>query len=293
MTTAIQQTGFTQEAFDAFLAGRDEPAWLTDSRRAAWQAFQELPMPSRATKNGCGPISGCSSSISFDLPDATSPQLRRAPCRTPLLAAGVELGGHVVTLDSRPVAAELDREVGQARACCSAVSTSWSQSMAICCGRIFRAARVDPNNDKFAALHAACWSGGTLLYVPRSVRHRRAAALALGDRARRRRLRPHAGRSRRRRRSDAAGRNGQRDGRRAAGLHCGAIELIVGAGRPAAVRQPAELGHTASGTSPIRRRSSTATAAAMDDRRARQPAGQGESARGAGRPRTPSARSTA
>ena len=29
---------------------------------------------------------------------------------------------------------------------------------------------VDPNKDKFAALHAACWSGGTLLYVPRGVR---------------------------------------------------------------------------------------------------------------------------
>ena len=28
---------------------------------------------------------------------------------------------------------------------------------------------VDPYYDKFAALHAACWSGGTLLYVPRGV----------------------------------------------------------------------------------------------------------------------------
>ncbi len=28
---------------------------------------------------------------------------------------------------------------------------------------------VDPAKDKFAALHAACWSGGTLLYVPKGV----------------------------------------------------------------------------------------------------------------------------
>lgn len=28
---------------------------------------------------------------------------------------------------------------------------------------------VDPNYDKFSALHAACWSGGTLLYVPEGV----------------------------------------------------------------------------------------------------------------------------
>jgi Fe-S cluster assembly protein SufD len=29
---------------------------------------------------------------------------------------------------------------------------------------------VNPHQDKFAALNAACWSGGTLLYVPRNVR---------------------------------------------------------------------------------------------------------------------------
>src|SRR6185436_1978104 len=28
---------------------------------------------------------------------------------------------------------------------------------------------VDPSYDKFAALHAACWSGGHLLYVPRGI----------------------------------------------------------------------------------------------------------------------------
>ena len=39
-------TGFTQDAFDAFLAARDEPAWLIDLRRKAWQRFLELPMPS-------------------------------------------------------------------------------------------------------------------------------------------------------------------------------------------------------------------------------------------------------
>ena len=46
MSTAIASTGFTQEAFDAFLSARDEPGWLTDMRRGAWQRFQELPMPS-------------------------------------------------------------------------------------------------------------------------------------------------------------------------------------------------------------------------------------------------------
>ena len=48
MPSTLKQTSFTQETFDEFLAGRDEPDWLIENRRAAWQAFQELPLPSRA-----------------------------------------------------------------------------------------------------------------------------------------------------------------------------------------------------------------------------------------------------
>ena len=45
LLSEIEATGFTQDAFDAFLAARDEPAWLTELRRKAWQRFLELPMP--------------------------------------------------------------------------------------------------------------------------------------------------------------------------------------------------------------------------------------------------------
>src|SRR3972149_1984645 len=43
---STRSTGFTQDAFDAFLSSRDEPGWLIDLRREAWQRFCELPMPS-------------------------------------------------------------------------------------------------------------------------------------------------------------------------------------------------------------------------------------------------------
>ena len=44
MTETIA-TGITQEAFEAFLSSRLEPRWLTDLRRNAWKAFQDLPLP--------------------------------------------------------------------------------------------------------------------------------------------------------------------------------------------------------------------------------------------------------
>ena len=45
MSKTIAPSGFTQEAFDAFLRSRHEPAWLTDQRRDAWDLFLETPMP--------------------------------------------------------------------------------------------------------------------------------------------------------------------------------------------------------------------------------------------------------
>ena len=47
MTQTARATGFTQEAFEAFLAGRHEPDWLTELRTSAWKTFTELPMPDR------------------------------------------------------------------------------------------------------------------------------------------------------------------------------------------------------------------------------------------------------
>ena len=46
MATAVAASGISQTSFDAFLAAREEPAWLTEMRRKAWSRFQELPMPS-------------------------------------------------------------------------------------------------------------------------------------------------------------------------------------------------------------------------------------------------------
>jgi len=47
MKTLSATSSFTDAAFDAFLAARDDPAWLAEQRRAAWQSFLEFPLPSR------------------------------------------------------------------------------------------------------------------------------------------------------------------------------------------------------------------------------------------------------
>ena len=109
MATAIASTGFSQEAFDAFLAARDEPAWLIDMRRKAWQRFQELPMPSVRDEEWMRTDIRLFKLDRFNLPE---PDGHRAAAQIAvphaLLAAGVELGGHAVSMNSHGVAAELD-----------------------------------------------------------------------------------------------------------------------------------------------------------------------------------------
>ncbi len=237
MSQAITAVGFTQEAFDAFLASRSEPLWFAScgwrpgriSGDAAAQPQRRRVDADRHPLVSTGPSSAFCPSR---LPDAALP--------AGLLTHGVDLAGQTVALNSHPLRRELDAQLGAAgRALRQPRRLRWSNT-ATCCGRYLHARVVNPAADKFAALHAACWSGGTLLYVPRGVvidqplhmlSALRAGATDLG----------HAlvvleeGS-----RSHAAGRNGQHE-RDAPGLHCGAIELIVGPGA-AALRQPAELG---------------------------------------------------
>ena len=43
--TTTAHAGFTEDAFEAFLKGRDEPGWLVDRRRQAFARFQAFAWP--------------------------------------------------------------------------------------------------------------------------------------------------------------------------------------------------------------------------------------------------------
>ena len=195
----------------------------------------------------------------FGLPADAVAAARAA--RRPADAKASNWAGRSRPLDSRPHAAQPRCRSGRAAACCSAASTSWcSEHGDLVRSRICFAA-VDPALDKFAALHAACWSGGTLLYVParrgRSTsrctcsRRCRPAAVDFGhtlvvleEGAEATLLAETASLDRRRRRPAL---RGDRDARRPAARGCGTSTCRTGA--------------PASGTSPIRRPWSTRDAA--------------------------------
>ncbi|MCH7751108.1 MAG: Fe-S cluster assembly protein SufD [Planctomycetes bacterium] len=165
MASTLTLTGFNQESFEAFLAARDEPGWLTDLRTAAWSRFCELAMPTNRDEEWMRTDIRLFKLDKYSLPtevDEISPPLA-------LLATGVDLGGQSTTVDSLGIESHLE--------------DSWA-SRGVLFGNLdavvaqhgdrlrpyFERGLVDPHKDKFSALSAACWSGGTVLLVPKGVR---------------------------------------------------------------------------------------------------------------------------
>jgi Fe-S cluster assembly protein SufD len=159
-------TGFTPATFDAFLQSREEPSWLTDQRRAAWRTFGELPMPSRKDEEWMRTDIRGFQLDRFGPPSDAAVVGAEVP--TGLLTEGVTLAGQVSTVDSRPIQHTLSKKWADRGVVFGSLDELVSQHESLIRPRLLTKA-VNPRQDKFAALHAAFWSGGTFLYVPRGV----------------------------------------------------------------------------------------------------------------------------
>lgn len=165
MSTILTQTGFSQEAFEAFLRSRREPAWLTEQRREAWQTFERLDWPARNDEEWIR------TDIRLFKLHQFSPPLDQTPAveaTQPLLVEGVNLAGRTSALDSRPTSTTL-KERWQAKGIVFGSLDELANTHSDLVQRHLFGRAVDPSYDKFAALHAAFWSGGHFLYVPRNV----------------------------------------------------------------------------------------------------------------------------
>ena len=165
MTVALSQTGFTAEAFHQFLASRDEPNWLTDARSAAWERFSGLAMPSSNDEEWMRTDIRLFKLDRFSLPTSADLELT-VPA---LLDRGVELGGQSTAVDSHPSQSTISHKLSSQ----GVLFGSLSKLLAENSDQLkpyFERNLVDPHKDKFSALNAACWSGGTLLFVPKGVR---------------------------------------------------------------------------------------------------------------------------
>ena len=163
MTTLTEnQIRFDDQGFETFLACRDEPQWLVQLRRQAWQTFQELGWPSQRDEEWMRTDIRMFHLDRYGLSAAPSGE---AP--PSVLDQGVDLAGRVAALDGHTQVAELDPEWAKQGVLFGEIGRLLSEQEDRLRPFFQRAFR--PDTDRFSALHATFWNSGTLLFVPRGV----------------------------------------------------------------------------------------------------------------------------
>ena len=163
-TLNISRTGFDSEVFEQFLATRDEPAWITDARRAAYEKYEAL----------LGEDLDPEEFKRVDLRVFNAGKFRPAAETsddadvTTLLADETEYGGRIRHVDGRMAGSEFSDAIAAQGVLFGPLKQMLTEHRELL-EPYFMQQAVRPDADRFAAWHAAFWTSGTLLYVPRGV----------------------------------------------------------------------------------------------------------------------------
>ena len=159
---------FDQAGFDSFIDSRDEPDWLLDLRREAWQHANQMQWPERRHEEWIRTDIRTFQIQKFGVPAPladSEPAINGGDVHQ--LTEGVDLAGQIETIDSIVTHETVDDQLtakGVVFGSLERLSETHPDLV-----RQFLFSAFDPDYDKFAAMHAAFWSGGQFLYVPRGV----------------------------------------------------------------------------------------------------------------------------
>lgn len=166
--TAISAApSYTQADVEALSAANDEPKWLRESRLMAWEIYQDLPMPGlndeewRRTDYRRIRWGEAEKLIS---PNGASVNAVPSANLEPLI--GEEQGGLLVFVDGKVVRYEVSDKLTQQGVIFTDLLTAARDHEDLVRANLMTKA-VKPTDGKFAALHAALWTHGVFLYVPR------------------------------------------------------------------------------------------------------------------------------
>ncbi len=165
MTVVATEAPFSQASFSRFLDSLDEPGWVTDQRRIAWRAFSEADWPTRREEEWSRTDIRLFKLDKYAMPSGDA---ETGEPVEPRLSSGVQLAGSSVSLNSRPVSSELADRWAERGVLFGSLEQLLREHGDLLRPHLERQ-EGDAFQDKFAALHAACRTGGHLLYVPRGV----------------------------------------------------------------------------------------------------------------------------
>ena len=161
--TQTLSTTFDEAGFEAFLESRNEPDWLLELRREAWQHAAAMDWPGRRHEEWIRTDIRAFQINKYGVPTSGAADLES----TSQLQAGVDTAGTIETVDSQIVTETLDESLAEQGVVFGSLERLCAEKPELVRPHLYTA--FDPDHDKFAALHAAFWSGGQFLYVPRGV----------------------------------------------------------------------------------------------------------------------------
>ena len=166
----LKSKGIGAEGVEVLSGFKGEPAWLKEKRLEAWRAFEKTPMPTlrdeawRYTDISDVRIEDFvpyapspDASSEQDLPDAVQALIRE----------GEENSALLVQHNSESAYTRVDEELLQKGVVFTDLHTALIEHEDLIKEKLFGLVPLD--YDKFAALSAAVFSGGSFLYVPRGV----------------------------------------------------------------------------------------------------------------------------
>lgn len=162
---------FDSAGFESFVASRPQPEWLLALRREAWQHAESMQWPDRRheewirTDIRTFQIQKYPAPVETDATSAVDVLAKMASIHQ--LRDGVDLAGSIDTFDSHLVNESIDESLAAKGVVFGSLERIAAEHPDLVREYLYTA--FDPDYDKFAALHAAFWSGGQILYVPRGV----------------------------------------------------------------------------------------------------------------------------
>jgi len=162
--------GVSVEVVEELSEFKGEPAWLTEKRLEAWRTFEKMSMPTLRDEawrytdisdvkiEDFAPYTPSADvSSEEDLPDAVRALIRE----------GEENSALLVQHNSETAYSRVDEKLLQKGIVFTDLHTALREHEGLIKERLFGLVPMD--YDKFAALSAAAFSGGSFLYVPRGV----------------------------------------------------------------------------------------------------------------------------
>ena len=159
--------GFGSDALEALSAHRGEPTWALEKRYKGWYHYQELDAPFWR-RTDVGKLKW-EELIPYAPPQAAVEGLEALPPKLhDALATYGKRAGLLLQRDSAAVHLDLAEEMREQGVIWTDMHTA-VRDHADLVARFFMEEAVPITTDKHTALHAAFWSGGTFLYVPKNV----------------------------------------------------------------------------------------------------------------------------